>query len=147
MRRKALSKNPTPTLQQNRAPMFQCCDTPLSTQTYFSAGNTALYFPVIFPCFSVCRTRGSDYWSPGWIPTCLGQTQGIVCPWSDHRLLFGVAGNPDICEYFSHPQPPSLAVSCQWHLGEGSDFLKRVSRNQIEPPACFIHALEIYYLK
>lgn len=137
LKRKDLSKNPTPTLQQNKAPTFQRCNAPLSTQTCFWAGNTALYFPVISPCFSVCRTRGSDYWSPGWIPTRLGQTQGIVCPWSDHRLLFGVAGNPDICEYFTH----------QWHLGEGSNFLKRVSRNQIGPPACFLYALEIYYLE
>lgn len=80
--------------------MAQGFKAPLST--YFKAPKTALYFLLICPCFSVCRTRGSDHWSTGWIPTCLEQTQGIVCPWSDHHLLYGVLSNFDICKYFTH---------------------------------------------
>lgn len=83
-------------------------------------GKTALCSPLIFACFSVCRIRGSDYRSTGWIPTCLEQAQGILCPRTDHHLLFGVVGNPDLCKYFT---PSSMAVSCIWHLGEGRIFV------------------------
>lgn len=74
----------------------------VSMATIPPGGKTALCFPLIFTCFSVCRIRGSDYWSTGWIPTRLEQAQGILCPRSDHHLLFGVISNPDFCKYF-HP--------------------------------------------
>lgn len=117
--------------------MLQCFKAPLSIETYFKAGNTALSFPVTFPCFSVCRTRGSDYWSPGWIPACLEQAQGTVCPWSHHHLLPGVISNTDICKYFTHS---SVFLTGRFMLMTS---LKRVSRNQIKSPACLLYALEI----
>lgn len=62
-------------------------------------------------------------------------------------MLSGVAGNLDICKYFTYSSPFLSGSFLKMTSWRGWYFLKRVYRNQIKSPACHLYALEIYIRK
>lgn len=130
--RKSVLTAVVPTLQaEENTEVFQSSKTPFPAKTV-----------LFFIDFSVCGTRRSDYWSTGWIPSCLEQTQGIICPRPDYYLLFGLISNPDICKYFTRSSAFLTGNFLQMTSWRESIFFNTDWGSQIKSLACFLYALE-----